>query len=78
MGRIQAFLAAALCAGSAFAQDPTVFRAETRLVEVTLIATGRDGRPVPDLTIDDIQLFDNGNQQRIQSFLRYRPGYSAK
>src|SRR5690606_16507951 len=54
---------------SALAQDTTVFRTETRLVEVTIIATGRDGLPVADLTVDDIELLDNHKPQRIQSFL---------
>ena len=56
-------------AGASYAQETAVFRAETRIVEVTLIATDRDGRPILDFTVDDIELFDNGNQQRIQSFL---------
>jgi VWFA-related protein len=69
MSGIRALLAAAMCASATFAQDPSVFRAETRIVEVTLIATGRDGRPVPDLRLDDIELLDNGKLQRIQSFV---------
>ena len=52
----------------ALAQDPAVFRVETRIVEVTIIATDRDGRPVQDLTLDEIELLDNGKAQRIQSF----------
>src|SRR5690606_8948131 len=66
---VQAAIATALIANAALAQDTTVFRTETRLVEVTLIATGRDGHPVADLTVDDIELLDNGKPQRIQSFL---------
>lgn len=63
-------LAAVACiARPALSQEPAVFRAATRIVEVTLIATDRDGRPVRDLTLDDIELLDNGRRQRIQSYV---------
>lgn len=48
-------------------QSP-VFQAETRIVEVAIVARDSDGSPVPDLTADDFRVFDNGVEQKIQSF----------
>lgn len=63
------FVATCLFAGLALAQDnDVVFRTETRIVEVTVIAVDGGGQPVPDLTIDEVQLFDNGIEQQIQTF----------
>jgi len=51
----------------AVAQNP-VFQSETRIVEVAIIARDSQGAPVEDLTADDIHVFDNGVEQKIQSF----------
>ncbi len=49
--------------------DP-VFRSETRLVEVTLIASDRRGRPIVDLRPGELQVFDNRDEQTIVAFQR--------
>ena len=51
----------------AVAQNP-VFQAETRIVEVAIVARDSKGEPVDDLTADDFRVFDNGVEQKIQSF----------
>jgi VWFA-related protein len=60
-----------ILAGLAVAQDeaPT-FRTGTRLVEVTVSVTGRDGRPVTGLTRDDFTIQDR-RQKREIAFFRY-------
>ncbi len=58
---------AALTAIPGTAQNP-VFQAETRIVEVAIIARDSKGEPVEDLTADDFRAFDNGVEQKIQSF----------
>lgn len=60
-----------ILAGLAVAQDeaPT-FRTGTRLVEVTVSVTGRDGRPVTGLTRDDFTIQDR-RQKRELAFFRY-------
>lgn len=70
MSGLRALLAAALCASAVFAQDPAVFRAETLLVEVTLLVTDGDGNPVTDLAADEILVRDNGQDQQILSLQR--------
>lgn len=50
------------------AQDRPTFRVSTRLVEVSVVVRGRDGRPITDLTAGDFQLFDGGAEQRIELF----------
>ena len=66
--------AAALLACTLFGESPDagapIFQSETRLVEVTIVATDRRGRPLRDLTLDDIQLLDNRVPQEVQSFQR--------
>lgn len=66
----RALLTAALCASAALAQDPAVFKAETRLVEVSLLVTDGDGNPVTDLAADEIRVRDNGRDQQILSLQR--------
>lgn len=66
----RALLTAALCASATLAQDPAVFKAETRLVEVTLLVTDDEGNPVTDLAADEIRVRDNGRDQQILSLQR--------
>jgi len=49
------------------AQTVPTYRATTRLVEVSVIATDKNG-PVGDLTKDDFVLYDNGKKQNIAFF----------
>jgi len=51
------------------AAPDTVFRASTRLVQVSVIAQNKDGKPVTDLRRDEFQIFDNGAPQEIRLFL---------
>lgn len=51
----------------ALAQSPT-FQADTRVVEVTVVATDSGDSPVANLRKSDLRLFDNGLEQTIASF----------
>jgi len=53
--------------GSAFTQT-----VEVRLVEVPVVVTGRDGRPVEGLTRDAFRLFENGVEQPVERFSETR------
>lgn len=53
--------------GSARTQPP-MFRASTRLVEVSVVVHDRDGRPVADLTRADFELLEDGQPQSIEIF----------
>ncbi len=58
--------------GAAFAaQSPAdgLFRATTKLVQVSVIAQDRGGKPVSDLRHEDFQILDNGVPQDIRLFL---------
>ena len=49
-------------------QDRPVFRSNTRLIEVSVIVTNRDHEPIPGLTVDDFQIFDDGKPQKVELF----------
>jgi VWFA-related protein len=51
--------------GSAAAQ-PT-FRTGINIVRVDVTVTGRDAAPVPDLTAEDFDVFEDGHPQRVDS-----------
>ncbi len=57
-------------------QDPT-FRAGTELIEVSVVAQDKDGKPVPNLRREDFQIFDNGAQQQIRLFVVEKPGSTS-
>jgi VWFA-related protein len=81
------FVTAALAA----AQGPSTFRADTRVVEVPVFATGpndKSAKLVDDLRAEDLLLFDNNRPQTIATFekvsgttaaplARPRPEYSV-
>jgi VWFA-related protein len=48
--------------------DP-VFHAATRLVQLSVIAQDKDGKPVTDLRRDEFQIFDNAAPREIRFFL---------
>jgi hypothetical protein len=52
------------------AMGQTVFRSDTRAVEVTVVARRADGSIVKDLRKDEIRVFDNNREQTIASFDR--------
>jgi VWFA-related protein len=49
-------------------QSPPTFRAGVDAIAVDAFVTDRDGRPVPNLTIEDFDMFEDGKPQRITSF----------
>jgi hypothetical protein len=49
------------------APDP-VLRSTTRLIQLNVVATDRSGKPVTDLTLEDIVLTDAGKKQNIALF----------
>ena len=49
------------------AQQPT-FRSNVRLVNVTVIAHDSAGRPVTNLTASDLQVFEDGKEEKIEIF----------
>jgi len=53
---------------TAAAPEP-VFRASTQLVQVSVIAQDKTGKPVTDLRRDEFQIFDNAAPQEIRLFL---------
>jgi VWFA-related protein len=48
------------------AHDPT-FRANIKLVVVNASVTGKDGRPIENLTTDDFEVFEDGKLQKLQT-----------
>jgi VWFA-related protein len=62
-----AFVATVIWLLPAAGQNP-VFQAETRIVEVAIVAHDSKNEPVTDLTADDFRVFDNGVEQKILSF----------
>jgi hypothetical protein len=66
--QISAVVLAALLAPSLLAQVPS-FRAETRLVEVPVVAVDKKtGKQVTDLTIEDFELLEGSKRQKISHF----------
>jgi len=69
----------AAIAGQQDAQRPTppqadavgpipTFKAQVEYVEVDVLVTDSDGRPVPGLTKDDFQVFEDGKPQTVTNF----------
>jgi VWFA-related protein len=58
--------------GSEFA-----LRTTTRLVDVTLVAYDKKGRPVTDLKASDLEIDDNGRKQEIRYFTQAGSGTSS-
>ncbi|HVJ28110.1 MAG TPA: VWA domain-containing protein [Vicinamibacterales bacterium] len=59
---------AALVGGAASAQSPPPFRTATRLVELSIVVTDRNGRPVEGLTQADFTVSDEREPQNISFF----------
>jgi VWFA-related protein len=57
--------------GRVFGQQApdAVFKATTKLVQVSVIAQDKLGKPVADLRREEFQIFDNGSPQEIRLFL---------
>lgn len=54
-----------------------VFRATTKLVQVSVVAQDKQGKPVADLRREEFQLFDNGARQEIRLFVAEKPAAVA-
>ena len=52
------------------AQSPATLTVNARLVVLDVVVTGKDGKPVNDLTEKDFQVFEDGKLQRIRSLER--------
>ena len=55
------------------AQPEAVFRATTKLIQVSVIAQDKKGMPVSDLRREDFQIFDNGAPQEVRLFIAEKP-----
>lgn len=60
-------LAAVLATQPAFSQQRPTFSTTTNVVVVNVTVTGRDGRPVENLTKNDFQVFEDGKLQKLQA-----------
>ncbi len=56
----------------AAAQQSPTFRVGTELVQVSVIAQDKQGKPVADLRREEFQILDNGSPQEIRLFLAER------
>lgn len=70
--RLIPVLLGAVAAAQAPPPEPT-FRSGTGLVQVSVVAQDKDGKPVADLRREDFRIFDNGAQQEIRLFLAAKP-----
>ena len=66
-GLVLAAAAALTLASSAGAQNFFSETLEVRVVNVDVIVT-KDGKPVPGLTVDDFELYENGERRDISNF----------
>ena len=66
--RAQPCLAAALCAGILFAQQPTVFRADVNLVRIVTTVKTQAGQIVGTLAQNEFEIYDNGAKQQLSVF----------
>ncbi|MCE2540388.1 MAG: hypothetical protein J4G16_08345, partial [Acidobacteria bacterium] len=70
-------VAAVLAAGTlapASAQPPPVFRSGVTLVTTDVIVRDADGQFLPDLTLDDFTIYEDGQPQRIASLVLVHGG----
>jgi len=45
----------------------------TRLVDVSLLAFDKHGKPITDLKLEDVELYDNGRKQQVHAFHHANP-----
>ena len=71
---------AAVSSGAAFQNSdlPATFRSTTRLIQVNVVATEKNGKPVTDLRKEDFVLFEDGQPQRIVVFVPEKAKLSAQ
>src|SRR5437588_12856987 len=61
-------ICACVVAGVAAQDQRPIFRATTRLVEVSVVVHDRDGRPLAGLTANDFKISEDGKPQTIELF----------
>ena len=49
-------------------QDMPTFRAGVQMIDVDVVVTDKDGKPVRDLTTDDFEIVEGGKPQTIRTF----------
>lgn len=49
-------------------QDPPTFRSGVKLIEVDVVVTDRNGKPVRDLTSTDFEIVEDGRLQQVRTF----------
>jgi VWFA-related protein len=64
-------------AASPVYQSSNVLRTNTRLVVVDVVASDSKGQPVPDLTVQDFTVLEDGKPQKISGFTFQRAGAVA-
>ncbi len=63
---------------AAQAQDePPIFRSTTRLVEFSLVALDKNGKPITDLTKEEVEVFEKGKRRDL-AFFRFDGAPEAK
>ena len=72
MGRYGLLLITALIA-TAQLRPPATFRVGTELVQVSVVAQDKQGKPVTDLRREEFQILDNGARQEIGLFIAENP-----
>jgi hypothetical protein len=63
------FLTAAIAAAQQASPEPT-FRAGTELVQISVVAQDKQGKPVADLRRENFQIFDNGAPRDVRLFVK--------
>ncbi|HYI09942.1 MAG TPA: VWA domain-containing protein [Thermoanaerobaculia bacterium] len=63
-----AVVAASVVASAVHAQSPLAETIEVRVTNIDVVVTDRDGKPVPNLTIDDFEILEDGDPQKITNF----------
>lgn len=79
LGAIAARTGGAQTNAPAAPQSPPEFRAGTAVVLLDVVARDKKGRPVRDLTADELQVFENDQRCEVQSFrlVEHQPAQAA-
>ena len=70
MPRVWLTVSALVVASTILSAQQPLFTSGIDLVQLGVTVVGRDGDPVPDLTADDFELYEDGTLQDIQYFSR--------
>jgi VWFA-related protein len=58
---------------SSASESVPIFRSESRMVVVDVVATGQDGKPIAGLNKDDFEVLENGKPQQVEVFEPHVP-----